>query len=64
MKTNVFTVLSACLMVLISVGALFFAMSFYEQDNFTENWTLTPAIIEKEINPLYGEEFDANSTEY
>lgn len=66
MKNNFFTALCASVMVMIAVGALFFAMTMYEKDNFEESWTLTPAVIEaeEELKPLYSEEFDANSTEY
>ena len=66
MKNNVLTVLSASVMVMIAVGALFIAMTMYEKDNFEESWTLTPAVIEieDELKPLYSEEFNVNSPEY
>ena len=66
MKNNFLTALSASIMVMIAVGALFFAMTVYENDNFEESWTLTPAVIEMEdeLEPLYSEEFDVNSPEY
>lgn len=65
MKTNIITALCAMFMVVFTVGALFFAMTVYEQDNFEESWTMTPAVIEDgELKPLYSEEFDADSTEY
>lgn len=66
MKNNVLTVLSASIMVMIAVGALFIAMTMYEKDNFEESWTLTPAVIEMEdeLKPLYSEEFNVNSPEY
>lgn len=66
MKNNFLTALSASIMVMIAVGALFFSMTVYEKDNFEESWTLTPAVIEMEdeLKPLYSEEFDVNSPEY
>lgn len=64
MKHNFITVFWASVMVVLAAGALFIAMTVYETDQFTQNWTLTPTVIEKELKPLYSEEFDANSTEY
>lgn len=64
MKQNLLTGFLAIVMVVIAVGALFGAMTIYEQDMFDESWLLSPAVIENEIKPLYSEEFDVNSTEY
>lgn len=64
MKHNFITAFLASIMVVIAAGALFVAMTVYETDQFTQNWTFTPTVIEKELKPLYSEEFDANSTEY
>ena len=64
MKHNFITALLASVMVVLAAGALYFVMTAYAEDQFTQNWTLTPTIIEKELKPLYSEEFDANSTEY
>ena len=64
MKSNLLTAISASTMALIAVGALFFAMTVYEQGYFSESWTLTPTVIEKELKPLYSDSFDANSKEY
>lgn len=51
-------------MVVLAAGALYVAMTAYATDQFTQSWTMTPTVIEKELKPLYSEEFDANSTEY
>lgn len=64
MKHNYITAIIASVMVVLAAGALYFAMTVYATDQFTQNWTLTPTVIEKELKPLYSEEFDANSTEY
>lgn len=64
MKHNLLTAFLAIIMVVIAVGALFGAMTIYEEDKFDESWMLSPAVIEKELEPLYNEEFDVNSTEY
>ncbi len=64
MKHNLLTALLASIMVVIATGALLFGMAVYEKDQFDENWMLTPTVIERELKPLYSEEFDANSTEY
>ena len=64
MKSNLLTAVCASIMVIIAVGALFFAMTVYEQDYFSASWTLTPTVIEKELKPLYSDSYDANSTEY
>lgn len=64
MKHSFITAFLASIMVVIAAGALFVAMTIYEKDQFSQNWTLTPTVIEKELKPLYSEEFDANSTEY
>ena len=64
MRQNFLTAFLAIVMVVIAVGALFGAMTIYEQDQFDENWIFRPAIIENEIKPLYSEDFDMNSTEY
>lgn len=64
MKHNLLTAVLASIMVLIATGALLFGMTVYEKDQFEESWLLTPTVIEKELKPLYSEEFDENSTEY
>lgn len=64
MKQNLMTVIMAIIMVFVAAGTLFVAMSIYEKDKFDENWLLSPTVIEKELKPLYGDEFNANSTEY
>lgn len=64
MKHNFITAFLASIMVVIAAGALFAAMTIYENDQFTQNWSFTPTVIEKELKPLYSEELDANSTEY
>lgn len=64
MKHNFFTFFLASIMVIIAAGVLFGAMTIYENDKFDESWILSPAVIEKELKPLYSDEFDANSTEY
>lgn len=64
MKQNILTGCLAIIMVLVTAGILFGAMTIYENDNFDENWLLYPTVIEKELKPLYNEEIDANSTEY
>ena len=64
MKQNFFAGILAIVMVVVAAGALFAAMTIYEQDKFDETWMFSPTIIEKELKPLYSEEFDANSTEY
>lgn len=64
MKHNLLTAVLASIMVLIATGALLFGMAVYEKDQFEEGWLLTPTVIEKELKPLYSEEFDENSTEY
>lgn len=64
MKHNLLTALLASIMVLIATGILLFGMTAYEKDQFEESWLLTPTVIEKELKPLYSEEFDGNSTEY
>ena len=51
-------------MVFVTAGALFGAMTIYENDKFDEKWLISPTVIEKELRPLYSDEFDANSTEY
>ncbi len=63
-KNNLITTFCASAMVIFAVGLLFLAMTVYERDNFEESWSLTPAVIEKELRPLYSDSFDANSTEY
>lgn len=64
MKRNFITAIIASVMVVMAAGVLYIAMSVYATDQFTQVWTLTPTVIEKELKPLYSEEFDANSTEY
>ena len=64
MKRNFITAIIASVMVVLAAGVLYIAMSVYATDQFTLVWTLTPTVIEKELKPLYSEEFDANSTEY
>ena len=64
MKQGLWTVLLTIAMVVATAGALFGAMTIYERDKFDENWLISPTIIEKELRPLYSDEFDANSTEY
>lgn len=64
MKHNYLTALFASIMVVLAAGALYVAMTVYATDQFTQSWTMTPTVIEKELKPLYSEEFDANSTEY
>jgi hypothetical protein len=64
MKRNFITAIIASVMVVLAAGVLYIAMSVYATDQFTQVWTLTPTVIEKELKPLYSEEFDANSTEY
>ena len=64
MKYNFITAFLASVMVVLAAGALFVAMTMYENDQFTQSWSFTPTVIEKELKPLYSEEFDANSTEY
>ncbi len=64
MKQNFLAGFLAIIMVFLAAGALYGAMTVYEQDQFDESWTFNPAVIENEIKPLYSEEFDANSTEY
>ena len=64
MKHNYITAFLASLMVILAAGILFLAMTMYEKNEFTQSWTFTPTVIEKELKPLYSEEFDANSTEY
>ena len=64
MRQSLWTVLATILMVVVTSGALFGAMTIYENDKFDENWLISPTVIEKELRPLYSEEFDANSTEY
>lgn len=66
MRNNYLTVFLASFMIVLAVGALYLAMTVYEEDNFEESWSITPAIIEieEELKPLYSEEFDINSTEY
>ena len=64
MKQNLLTGFLAIVMVVVAAGALFVAMTIYEQDKFEESWMFSPTVIEKELKPLYSEEFDANSTEY
>jgi len=64
MKHNIITVLLASIMVIIAAGTLFVAMTMYANDQFAQNRTITPTVIEKELKPLYSEEFDENSTEY
>ena len=64
MKRNFITAIIASVMVVLAAGVLYIAMSVYATDQFTQVWILTPTVIEKELKPLYSEEFDANSTEY
>ncbi len=64
MKHSIITAFLASVMVVLAAGALYAAMTAYETDQFTQNWTFTPTVIEKELKPLYSEDFDANSTEY
>lgn len=64
MKHNFITAIIASIMVVLAAGALYIAMTVYATAQFTQNWTITPTVIEKELKPLYSEEFDANSTEY
>ena len=64
MKHNWITAIIASIMVVIAAGALYIVMTAYASDQFTQNWTLTPTVIEKELKPLYSEELDLNSTEY
>ncbi|MBR3762066.1 MAG: hypothetical protein IKK59_04925 [Lachnospiraceae bacterium] len=64
MKHNLLTAVLASIMVLMATGILLFGMTVYEKDQFEESWLLTPTVIEKELKPLYSEEFDENSTEY
>ena len=64
MKYNFLTAFLAIIMVIIATGALFGAMTMYENDNFEENWMLSPTVIEMELKPLYSDEFDEQSTEY
>lgn len=64
MKQNLLTGILAIVMGAIAAGVLFAAMTMYEKDQFDENWLLSPAVIEKELKPLYGEEFNTDSTEY
>ena len=64
MKRNFITAIIASVMVVLAAGVLYIAMSVYATDQFTQVWTLTPTVIEKELKPLYSEEFYANSTEY
>lgn len=64
MKQNLLTGILAIIMVVVAAGALFGAMTIYEKDKFDENWLLSPTVIEKELKPLYSDEFDVDSTEY
>ena len=64
MKQNILTGFLTIIMVVAAAGALFGAMTLYEKDKFDESWLITPTVIEKELKPLYSDEFDANSTEY
>lgn len=64
MKYNFITVILASIMVVLAAGALYVGMTVYATNQFTQTWDLTPTVIEKELKPLYSEEFDANSTEY
>lgn len=64
MKQNLLTGILAIIMVVVAAGALFGAMTVYENDKFDENWLLSPTVIEKELKPLYSDDFDADSTEY
>lgn len=64
MKQNLLAGFLAIIMVVVAAGTLFAAMTIYEQDKFDESWMISPTVIEKELKPLYSEEFDANSTEY
>ena len=64
MKYNFLTAFLAILMVVTAVGIMLGAMAIYEKDKFDESWLLSPAVIERELEPLYNEEFDINSTEY
>lgn len=64
MKYNFVTAFLASVMVVLAAGLLFFAMTMYEEDQFAESFLLTPTVIEKELKPLYSEDFDANSTDY
>ena len=64
MKDNLLAVLGAGVMILLAVGALYFAMTVYAEDKFVETWILTPTVIERELKPLYSEALDSDSTEY
>lgn len=64
MKQNLLTGLLSIFMVVVAAGILFGAMTIYERDMFDESWLISPTVIEKELKPLYSDEFDANSTEY
>ncbi len=64
MKQSFLTACLAIVMVILAAGALYGAMTIYEQDQFDEQLTFYPAVIENEIKPLYSDDFDANSTEY
>lgn len=64
MKQNLKTGVLAIVMVLVAAGVLFMVMTIYESDKFDENWLIYPTIIEKELKPLYGDEFNVDSTEY
>ena len=64
MKQSLWTILMSIIMVFVTAGALFGAMTIYENDKFDEKWLISPTVIEKELRPLYSDEFDANSTEY
>ena len=51
MKRNFITAIIASVMVVLAAGVLYIAMSVYATDQFTQVWTLTPTVIEKELKP-------------
>lgn len=63
MKYNILTAFIAIVMVFLVAGALFGAMTIYENDKFEESWMLSPTAIEVELKPLYEEEVKESTTE-
>ena len=61
MKYNILTAFMAIVMVIIAAGALFGAMTVYENDKFEESWMLSPTAIEMELKPLYEEEAETTT---